>query len=342
MKAAPKEYDGGSLPRVLKIFFHDGCFDGTASAALFSAFYRDVHDRSVDVRPVGMAHRDGDPFEGVPLDADDHACVDFRFCSDPKMTWWFDHHPTAFQPPALRDIFDRERKPTWFYEPKAASCAGLMAHVLQRHYNWRPPARLADLVEWADKIDSANFASAEDAVALQLPAQRLAAWLAHGRTGDDTARYIGWLAHGSLAEVAERPELVAQVAAIQARRAHELEAVQKLGVWHDDVIVFDRLAEVGARSPGFLAYVVFPRSLYAVAASRTATTIKISVGMNPWTTASRRPPIDVGALCSRLGGGGHASVGGITLRADEMDRARQTVAELVRELTSQRPGSASP
>ncbi|MBA2545119.1 MAG: phosphoesterase, partial [Deltaproteobacteria bacterium] len=79
----------------LKVFFHDACFDGTTSAALFSAFYRDVVDRGATVQSVGMVHKDGDPFDGVPLDADDHACVDFRFCADPRMRWWFDHHPTA-------------------------------------------------------------------------------------------------------------------------------------------------------------------------------------------------------------------------------------------------------
>ena len=86
------------MARLLKVFFHDACFDGTTSAALFAAFYRQVIDKDVELRPVGMIHRDGNPFEGVPLDADDHACVDFRFCADTRMRWWFDHHPTAFQP----------------------------------------------------------------------------------------------------------------------------------------------------------------------------------------------------------------------------------------------------
>ena len=95
------------VARVLKIYFHDACFDGTTSAALFSAFYRDVIDKDIVIKPIGMVHRDGNPFEGIPLDADDHACVDFRFCADPKMRWWFDHHPTAFQPPALREIFEQ-------------------------------------------------------------------------------------------------------------------------------------------------------------------------------------------------------------------------------------------
>ena len=32
---------------LLKIFFHDACFDGTASAAVFSRFYREVIDPSL-------------------------------------------------------------------------------------------------------------------------------------------------------------------------------------------------------------------------------------------------------------------------------------------------------
>ena len=43
---------------------------------------------------------------------------------------------------------------------------------------------------------------------------------------------------------------------------------------------------------------------------------------------------DIGELCSRHGGGGHAVVGGITLRGDELPRARETLKLLVRELTA--------
>lgn len=318
------------LARVLKIFFHDACFDGTTSAALFSAFYRDVVDPTVDIHPIGMVHRDGNPFDGVPLDADDHACVDFRFCADPRMRWWFDHHPTAFQPASLRDVYEHEHLPTWFFDPSSPSCAGLIARSLDAKYGWKPPAYLVDAVAWADKIDAAQFKSAEEAIALQLPAQRLAAWLAHGRSTADTARYVEWLSRGSLAEVANRAEMRTQLAAVEAERARELDDVKALGVWHGNVIVFDRMGDVGARSPGFLGYLLFPTCTYAVTATRTASNIKITAGVNPWNPAPRRH--DVGELCSRLGGGGHAVVGGVTLRGDELDRAQQTIAELVREL----------
>jgi hypothetical protein len=318
------------VARLLKVFFHDACFDGTTSAALFTAFYREVIDRDARVNPVGMIHRDGNPFEGVPLDADDHACVDFRFCADPKMRWWFDHHPTAFQPASLRGVYDREHLPTWFFDPAAPSCAGLMSRVLAPGWGWKPPAHLAEAVTWADRIDAAQFASAEQAVALAHPAQRLAAWLAHGRSPVDTVRYIEWLSRASLAEVAERPEIAPALAAVEAERARELDEVRRIGVWHGDVVVFDRFAEVGARSPGFLGYLLFPRALYTVSGTRTADHIKISVGVNPWAKAERRH--DIGELCARYGGGGHAVVGGVTLRADELPRAKETMAAIVREL----------
>lgn len=323
------------MARVLKVFFHDACFDGTTSAALFSAFYRDVIDPSVQVIPVGMVHRDGDPFEGIPLDGDDHACVDFRFCADPRMRWWFDHHPTAFQPPELRAVFDRDHLATWFFDPASPSCAGLISNVLARGWDWEPPPHLLDAVRWADKIDAAMFESAEDAVSLRTPAQQLAAWLAHGRTQLDTVHYVDWLSRDSLEEVARRPEVVAQLAIVEAERGHELAAVRGLGVWHGDVIVFDRSADLGARSPGFLGYLLFPTALYTVSVTRTTANIKISVGTNPWSPGQRRH--DIGDLCARYGGGGHAVVGGVTLGPDERTRAEETLRSIVRELTENAP-----
>lgn len=321
---------GSHVARVLKVFFHDACFDGTTSAALFTAFYRDAVDARVDARAIGMIHKDGNPFEGVALDADDHACVDFRFCADRRMRWWFDHHPTAFQPASLRTVFETEQLPTWFFDPSAPSCAGLIGRALGASWKWTPPPHLAEAIAWADKIDAAQFASAEEAVGLASPAQRLAAWLAHGRSPLDTAQYVDWLSRASLAEVAARPEVATQLDAVETERARELDAVKRLGVWHGDVVVFDRFDDVGARSPGFLGYLLFPTCLYAVSATRTPTSIKISVGVNPWTKAPRRH--DIGELCARHGGGGHAVVGGVTLRADELPRGRETLAAMVREL----------
>jgi hypothetical protein len=321
-----------NVARVLKILFHDACFDGTTSAALFAAFYRDVIDRGVTVLPVGMFHKDGDPFEGIALDADDHACVDFRFCADPRVRWWFDHHPTAFQPPALRQVFEHQPHATRFFDPTAPSCAGLIVRALATGWDWNAPPHLAEAVHWADAIDAAQFASAEDAVALTAPAQRIAAWLANGRVPADTVHYVEWLSHSPLAEIAARPEIAGQLASVAAERAKERDAIARIGIWHGDVIVFDRLAEPGAQSPGFLGYLAYPSCVYAVSGTRNAQGIKIAVGLNRWTTKPRRH--HVGELCARYGGGGHAAVGGVTLGPDELARARATLAAIVDELAT--------
>lgn len=321
------------VARALKVFFHDACFDGTTSAALFAAFYRDAIAPDATVLPVGMIHSDGDPFAHVALDADDHACVDFRFCADPRMTWWFDHHPTAFQPARLREVFEREHRKTWVFDPAAASCAGLIGRALAADWQWTPPAHLVDAIKWADTIDAARFGSAEAAVALVEPAQRLAAWLAHGRSAGETAQYVEWLSRMSLPEVAEIPQVASELAAIEVDRARELTEVARLGVWHNDVIVFDRFAEAGARNPGFLGYLLFPRALYTVAGTRTSRSIKISVGTNPWAPSPRRH--DIGELCARHGGGGHAVVGGVTLRGDELPRAQAALSAIVAELAAE-------
>ena len=149
----------------LKLFFHDACFDGTASAALFSAFYRGREPGAV-IDPIGMRHQLGDPFAAVAVDGDDNACVDFRYAADPRMRWWFDHHATAFQPPALRADYESRSGETMAFDPAAPSCAGLITRTLATRFGWPVPPHLAELTTWADTIDSAAYDSATAACAL--------------------------------------------------------------------------------------------------------------------------------------------------------------------------------
>lgn len=47
----------------VRVFFHDKCFDGTASAALFSRFYRERIREDVDFVFSGLVHRAGALFD---------------------------------------------------------------------------------------------------------------------------------------------------------------------------------------------------------------------------------------------------------------------------------------
>ena len=80
----------------LRILYHGNCFDGVSSAAIFTKFYRaKVHpDALVAYTPT--MHRAGNAFDRDQFDGDENAIVDFKYCPDERLTWWFDHHQSAF------------------------------------------------------------------------------------------------------------------------------------------------------------------------------------------------------------------------------------------------------
>ncbi|MCA9684370.1 MAG: phosphoesterase, partial [Myxococcales bacterium] len=110
------------------VLHHGRCFDGAASAALFAAFMRARHglgtnDPGLDLRYVPKHHRHGDPFEDADFaGADEAAVVDFRYTQRPGLTWYFDHHRSAFQLDGDRSHFEADRSGRKFHDPAAPSC----------------------------------------------------------------------------------------------------------------------------------------------------------------------------------------------------------------------------
>src|SRR5438067_275678 len=119
--------DEGIAIRV-RVFFHDKCFDGVSSAAVFSRFYRERVRADAEYVFSGLVHRAGALFDEEEFDGDENAIVDFKYSSSPRITWWFDHHESAFLTPAdaqhFRDEAERQEraqaeghKPQKFYGP---------------------------------------------------------------------------------------------------------------------------------------------------------------------------------------------------------------------------------
>ena len=80
----------------MKVYYHDNCFDGLASAAVFSHFYGQGVRADTEFVYEGLAHRAGQLFLDVQFDGAENAIVDFKYSSDERLTWWFDHHQSAF------------------------------------------------------------------------------------------------------------------------------------------------------------------------------------------------------------------------------------------------------
>jgi hypothetical protein len=119
------------------VLHHGRCFDGAASAALFGAFMRARHGSQIELVYVPKHHRRGDPFEDADfVGADEAAVVDFRYTQHPQLTWYFDHHRSAFQLPGDRAHFEAREGVQRFHDPTAPSCTGYLAKVLGEQFGF--------------------------------------------------------------------------------------------------------------------------------------------------------------------------------------------------------------
>ncbi|MEP6705015.1 MAG: phosphoesterase, partial [Acidobacteriota bacterium] len=80
----------------------------------------------------------------------------------------------------------------------------------------------------------------------------------------------------------------------------------------------------------FIPYYFHPETTYTVSLSQSSFRTKISVGSNPW--APRPRTHNIAEICERYGGGGHAVVGAVSLKPEDLDLGRRIVKEIIDEL----------
>ena len=157
---------------LVRVLHHDHCFDGAASAAFFSRFLEDKLYPGARFEFTGLAHKADQLFEPSLFDGDVNAIVDFKYSTDPNLTWWFDHHQSAFLTPEDHAHFLKDASGKKMYDPEFRSCTKYIATMVQEKWGYEAPD-LAELVHWADIIDGAQYESAASAVALGAPAMQL-------------------------------------------------------------------------------------------------------------------------------------------------------------------------
>src|SRR5579862_2460944 len=85
------------FPMRLKVLHHNHCFDGLASAAVFSRYFQKVISPDGQIGYTGLAHKPNQKFiEEELFDGQENAIVDFKYSPSPRLNWWFDHHQSAF------------------------------------------------------------------------------------------------------------------------------------------------------------------------------------------------------------------------------------------------------
>src|SRR5262252_7061737 len=167
-----RQREAVSEMKKVRVLYHDNCFDGVSSAAVFSRFYRGHIDPDAEIEYEGLTHKAGQHIGEEQFGEGENAIVDFKYCASDKLTWWFDHHQSAFLSPEDESHF---RSGTWrakFYNPSYKSCTKLIADTAAARYGF-DGARLGELVHWAHVIDGALYESAAQCVELKEPALQL-------------------------------------------------------------------------------------------------------------------------------------------------------------------------
>ncbi len=314
-----------------RVLYHDHCFDGAASAAFFSRFIAGAVHPDAEFRYTGMAHRAEQTFDPALFDGDENAIVDFKYSSNPRLTWWFDHHQSAFLTLQDAQHFRHDTSGRKLYDPSYKSCTAFIAAVACERWGFRA-ADLEDLVHWSVIIDGAQYEDAKSAVELGAPAMKLTLVIEAAQGSDIIHRIIGWMQRRKLAEIVADPEIQALYEPLYQRHVESIDLIRKRAHQDNGVVFFDL---GGCDLEGynkFIPYYLFPSSVYTVSVSPSSFRTKISVGSNPW--APEVPKHNLASICERYGGGGHARVGAISLQPGQLEHARQIAREIVAELKS--------
>lgn len=311
---------------------HGHCFDGLSSAVLFTRLLSSIAPGATfSYRACGYGKGQLVPDDGV-FSGTENAILDYRFVPTKRLTWYFDHHPTAFLRPEDRAFFD-ERVGTgrYFYEPACTSCTKLIERVSREQFGVRSDP-LKDLVHWADVIDSAGFESPAQALDQSIAALRLAAIVE--RYGDDgfLAQTVPELSRRTLEEVVELPEMRRRYEGLAELRKRFIQRVERRAERRGRVVFVDLTDEPMETIGKFVTYALYPDAVYSVLIGLMKKTVKISVGYNPWSGRPR--DLDLGAICARYGGGGHGYVGATQFDRSDLDRARAIAHSITEELSA--------
>lgn len=316
----------------LRVLYHGHCFDGVASAATFTRFYHERIHPSADIQYGGLLHRPGNLlFDREMFDGDENAIVDFKYSPSPKLTWWFDHHQSAFLTPEDEAHFHADNSGKKFLDATRKSCTEFIADVARTQFGFDDEP-LRDLIHWAHIIDGALYESPAQCVELKEPALQLMQVIEADPDDAFIEQIIRDVTRLSLNDVATSAEVRARFLPILKLHRETLETIRRKATCENGVVQFDLVAEGYEGFNKFIPYYLFPEATYTVALSRAPQRTKISVGSNPWAPSPRTH--NIATICERYGGGGHAVVGAISFAPDEVEKGRAAVREIVAELQS--------
>jgi hypothetical protein len=313
----------------IRVLYHDHCFDGAASAAFFSRFLEEKFHPDAEFFFTGLAHKASQLFEDRLFDGDVNAIVDFKYSSNPRLTWWFDHHQSAFLSPEDAEHHQRDTSGKKLYDPNFKSCTGFIATVTREKFAYEAPD-MEELIHWANIVDGAQYASAQQAVELDNPATQLVLVIEGVKGSGVVQQIIRWMRRRKLAEIIHEPKIQEIYQPLYRRHLESIEIIRKMSRDEGAVVYMDLTDYDLEGYSKFIPYCLFPKACYSVSVLISSFRTKVSVGSNPW--AGRPLKHNLASICERYGGGGHPRVGAISFDRSQVEEARKVAMEIVEEL----------
>jgi hypothetical protein len=305
---------------------------------MFLRFHRECVKTADKFSFHGLVHRAGALFDESAFVSGENAIVDFKYSASPNVTWWFDHHQSAFLTADDQKKFeagqaDGSERMRKFFNPNYISCTSLIADTAQLNFGF-DTAPLLELIKWADIVDGARYESAKAAVEMAEPAMKLTMVIESAADNSLVPRLIPLLTEMSLQQVLDQEFVQVLLGPLMERHWAALELIKQRATVEGGVITFDISDHPTEGYNKFIPYYLHPEATYNVGLSKSSFRTKVSVGTNPWTKKMPSELINLAAICERYGGGGHARVGAISFAPDREDEARRAVGEIVKELQS--------
>ena len=298
---------------------------------MFSRFYSERIRDNANFSFFGLVHRAGSLFDENDFTGDENAIVDFKYSPSPKITWWFDHHQSAFLTPEDHEHFLHNQSNKKFYDPDFRSCTKFLATIAENQFGFHPEP-VAELIEWADIVDGAQYKDAKTAVEMREPAMKLTMVIESTQDKTFTARLIPLLAYHSLKEIVENPLVAPLIPPLMERHERSVDIMRERSECKQGTIFCNVMDHDLEGYNKFVPYYLHPGSTYSVGLSKSSFRTKVSVGSNPWTRMRPENMENLALICERYGGGGHARVGAISFDPNQEDRALEAAHEIVAEL----------
>lgn len=312
--------------QVATLYFHYPCFDGLVSAALSWEFLEAQEGWSVgELCPVNYTVRNS--WLGSELK---HPCAIVDFLYHPSADFWADHHATSMLSKKAEADYQRRRAefPLYFDE-QAGSCASLLFRHVGHALACKP--HFPEMVEWAEKIDSARYESVEEAILGDAPALKINRSILF-EPGAEYARFLcKELRNHPLDHVAALDEVKTRQDEVVRRTRAGLKQVEKrITMEPGAVATFEAEQTQDEIINRYSAYYFAPDARYSVGIIHSEEGTAITAMRNPWREF---PSVGLGKLFAMFGGGGHQRIGSIFIPKNESQRVPDVIKSLLSQLS---------